>query len=74
MYIAQTFFENNMLTAGSRGPGFGVGVEPLPALFASMECKITASDMDTDSDAAKNWENSKQHSGNEPSCGKPHGG
>ncbi|MDR3356505.1 MAG: class I SAM-dependent methyltransferase [Spirochaetaceae bacterium] len=64
VYIAQTLFENNMLTAGSRGLGFGVGVEPLPALFASMECKITASDMDTDSDAAKKWESSKQHSGN----------
>jgi 2-polyprenyl-3-methyl-5-hydroxy-6-metoxy-1,4-benzoquinol methylase len=64
VYIAQVLFENNLLKAGSRGLGFGVGVEPLPALFASMGCKITASDMDPDSGAAKGWESTNQHSGN----------
>ncbi|MDR2793708.1 MAG: methyltransferase domain-containing protein, partial [Treponema sp.] len=64
VYIAQVLFENNLLKAGSRGLGFGVGKEPLPALFASMDCKITASDMDTDSDEAKKWESANQHSGN----------
>jgi 2-polyprenyl-3-methyl-5-hydroxy-6-metoxy-1,4-benzoquinol methylase len=64
VYITQALFENNMLKAGSRGLGFGVGMEPLPALFASMGCKITASDMDMDSDAAQKWKSTNQHSGN----------
>jgi SAM-dependent methyltransferase len=64
VYIAQVLFENNMLKDGNRGLGFGVGTEPLPALFASLGCKITASDMCMDSDEAKKWESTGQHSGN----------
>jgi SAM-dependent methyltransferase len=64
IFITQALFENYMLKAGSRGLGFGVGMDPLPALFASIGCKITASDMDINSDKAKNWESTGQHSGN----------
>jgi 2-polyprenyl-3-methyl-5-hydroxy-6-metoxy-1,4-benzoquinol methylase len=64
VYITQTLFENDMLKAGNRGLGFGVGVEPLPALFASMGCKIIASDMDMKREAAKRWKITNQHSSN----------
>jgi hypothetical protein len=64
IYIIQVLFENGFIKAGKRGLGFGVGTEPLPALFASMGCKITATDMYMDANTKKMWGNTGQHSGN----------
>lgn len=41
---AQALHERGMLCTGKRGLGFAVGLEPLPALFASRGCDIVASD------------------------------
>jgi hypothetical protein len=42
--ISQALWERGMLRAGRRGCGFGVGQEPLPALFASLGCEVLATD------------------------------
>jgi len=42
--VCQALWERGMLRAGRRGCGFGVGQEPLPALFASLGCEILATD------------------------------
>lgn len=44
-YIAQVLKHEHMLEPGKRGLGFGVGNEPLPALFANYGCSILATDI-----------------------------
>jgi hypothetical protein len=46
--ICQALWERGMLRAGRRGCGFGVGQEPLPALFASLGCEVLATDAPAD--------------------------
>jgi hypothetical protein len=46
-YIVQALYERDMLRAGRSGLGFAVGEEPLPALFASHGCEITATDLES---------------------------
>ncbi|MCI4677312.1 hypothetical protein K9U39_00035 [Rhodoblastus acidophilus] len=43
-FIAEHLSSAGVLTPGSQGIGFGVGTEPLPALFASKGCPILATD------------------------------
>jgi hypothetical protein len=62
-YITQALWENGFLKKGSRGLCFGVGREPLPALFASMECEIMATDLDINCGASMEWEEGNQHAG-----------
>lgn len=49
------------LVPGSRGLGYGVGQEPLPALFASYGCEILATDLATEQAANAGWTKSDQH-------------
>lgn len=44
-YIAQVLKNEEMLEPGKCGLGFGVGNEPLPALFANYGCSILATDI-----------------------------
>jgi len=60
-FIAESLFEFGVLTPGARGLGFGVGQEPLPALFASYGCEIVATDLGEDQAAITGWANSRQH-------------
>ncbi|HLN16794.1 MAG TPA: hypothetical protein VK277_08605 [Acidimicrobiales bacterium] len=55
LFICQALDEHSMLAPGRRGLGFGVGKEPLVALFASLGCQIVASDLDPDEAAAGGW-------------------
>lgn len=48
------------LTAGSRGVGFGVGQEPLPAVFASTGCEIMATDAPADIGITTGWKETSQ--------------
>ena len=60
-YVAQALAERDMLRAGRRGLGFAVGREPLPALFASMGCEVTATDLSVDDPGSAEWARSGQH-------------
>ncbi|WP_420140513.1 SAM-dependent methyltransferase [Sphingomonas sp.] len=61
VYILQALERHGALRPGSRGLGFGVGAESLPAFFASLGCEIVATDLpETDQEAAS-WRGTGQH-------------
>jgi len=49
--VCQALAERGCLEPGKRGIGFGVGTEPLPAIFASRQCNILATDCFDDPDS-----------------------
>jgi hypothetical protein len=62
-YICQALKERNKLFDGASGLVFAVGTERLPAFFASLGCKITATDLPSDDERNKPWANTGQWSG-----------
>lgn len=60
-FICQALFERGMLGEGRRGLGFGVGEEPLSALFASMGCTITGTDLALEAQVDTGWTGTDQH-------------
>lgn len=54
-FICQALAERDMLRPGRSGLGFAVGAEKLPALFASLGCQITATDLPADDDRRMPW-------------------
>ena len=44
LFIAEALRERGLLGPGRRGLGFGVGQEPLVALFAAQGCDVVATD------------------------------
>ncbi|GIL40947.1 methyltransferase domain-containing protein [Roseiterribacter gracilis] len=61
VFIAQALHERGLLRSDSRGLGFGVGKEPLTALFAARGCRILATDADATQAAHNGWVRSQQH-------------
>lgn len=61
-FIYQVLLERGKLSPGHHGLGFGVGWEPLPALFASHGCQITATDLPTHKAKEQGWVAGNQHS------------
>lgn len=55
LFIAEALRERGMLAPGRRGLGFGVGQEPLVALFAATGCRIVATDAPPDLARAEGW-------------------
>jgi len=70
-YIIQALFERECLARGKRGLGFAVGEEALPALFASMGCLITATDLNPDDERAKPWAETSQLASSKEKLRKP---
>ncbi|MGI9478954.1 MAG: class I SAM-dependent methyltransferase [Hyphomicrobiaceae bacterium] len=60
-YICQALDERAMLAPDRRGLGFGVGVEPLTALFAARGAKIVATDLELSDAQADGWVDTDQH-------------
>jgi hypothetical protein len=60
-YICQALYEQGVLEKGRTGLGFGVGHEPLPALFASFGCNIVATDQRPESAIKAGWQETGQH-------------
>jgi hypothetical protein len=71
-FIAQALREHGVLQPGKKGLGFAVGKEPLPALFASHGCEITASDLDVNVARSIGWPTTIQ-GGHDLSELNPHG-
>jgi hypothetical protein len=63
VYICQALHERGMLEPGRRGLGFGVGKEPLVALFASRGAEVLATDMDPEEARDAGWLGTAQHAG-----------
>jgi hypothetical protein len=58
LFIAEALSERDMLTTGRTGLGFGVGMEPLVALFASYGCDLVATDQPPELAEASGWADS----------------
>jgi hypothetical protein len=58
-YIYHALAERNMLMPRQKGLGFATGKEPLPSVFASLGCSITATDAPPD--VATIWDESNQY-------------
>lgn len=64
VYVLHKLVEADLLRPGVRGLGFGVGTEPLPAVFASLGVDVTATDAPMGADQVDAWGATHQHSGN----------
>lgn len=60
-YVAQALLEREMLTPGRHGIGFAVGIEPMPALFASLGVRITATDQQPADAERQGWISTSQY-------------
>src|SRR4029077_11606514 len=60
-YIAQALSERGYLKDGMAGMGFGVGLEPLWALFAAHGARVLATDQEGEQATAQGWANTGQH-------------
>ena len=55
LFIAEALHERGMLGPGRSGLGFGVGQEPLVALFAAEGCDVVATDQPHELAVASGW-------------------
>lgn len=62
-YIAQVLATAGKLAPGQRGLGFGVGEEPLAALFAARGAKVVATDLAPEAAEGTGWIETSQHAG-----------
>jgi hypothetical protein len=58
LYICEALAERDLLHSGRTGIGFGVGKEPLVAVFAAAGCRILATDLHPDKAEATGWRQS----------------
>ena len=59
LFIAEALRERGLLAPGRAGLGFGVGQEPLVALFAAEGCDLVATDQPHDAAVASGWTTSE---------------
>jgi hypothetical protein len=60
-FVTQALHERGKLGLGRRGLGFGVGQEPLPALFAAHGCDVLATDQGEVEAVRAGWAQTGQH-------------
>ncbi|HUZ62674.1 MAG TPA: class I SAM-dependent methyltransferase, partial [Acetobacteraceae bacterium] len=60
-YILQALAANGALAPERRGVGYGVGTEPLTAVFAARGCTVLATDLEPDAAAKAGWVDTNQH-------------
>lgn len=60
-YILQALSRHGAMSPGLRGLGFGVGEEPLTALFAAHGIEVTATDLEPERAFEKGWTETDQH-------------
>ncbi|WGM32263.1 class I SAM-dependent methyltransferase [Brevundimonas sp. NIBR11] len=61
VFICQALWERGAVKPGARALGFGVGLEPLPAFFASEGCEVVATDLSPERATEAGWAQSSQH-------------
>ncbi|CAL1693020.1 hypothetical protein MMB232_03203 [Brevundimonas subvibrioides] len=71
IFICQGLWERGVLVPGARGLGFGVGGEPLPALFAAHGCEIMGTDLGAEGALALGWVETAQHAHEKESLRRP---
>ncbi len=73
LFIAEALRERGMLAAGRRGLGFGVGQDPLVALFAAEGCDVVATDQPPDGAAASGGTDARGRAGGQARSTQPGG-
>jgi SAM-dependent methyltransferase len=63
-FILQAAATGGVMAPGMRALGFGVGQEPLPALFAAAGMEVVATDLDVDRAEQIGWSATGQHARN----------
>jgi len=63
-FVLQTLYSLDQLSAGKKGLGFGVGLEPEPSLMAARGVEVLATDLDTSEAARRGWTATDQHAPN----------
>lgn len=71
VFVSQALWERGAIRQGARGVGFGVGLEPLPAYFASEGCEILATDLSPEGAETAGWAQSSQHARGEEALRRP---
>ncbi|MDX1923865.1 MAG: methyltransferase domain-containing protein [Rickettsiaceae bacterium] len=61
VYILQALNERGMISKGKKGVGFGVGEEPMPAIFAKNGVEVLATDLNQEDAKAAGWVDTAQH-------------
>ena len=61
VWICRVMETMGALREGARGLGFGCGIEPLPAVFASYGVFVTATDLGAEDRRARRWAATSQH-------------
>ncbi len=69
--IAAAFEKAGILRTDARVLGFGVGTEPLPALFAKYGMQVLATDQDANSAQAQGWVDTNQHASSLSALSRP---
>jgi hypothetical protein len=62
IFVLHKLLESGVVQPGAKGLVFGVGREPLPAVFASLGADITATDAPLDLATTSSWTTTDQHS------------
>lgn len=55
VFIARALSVNGFLEKGVRGLGFGVGIEPLPPVFAKYGCDVLVTEWDIGEHGGRSW-------------------
>ena len=62
-FILQALVNTDMMRAGRRGLGFGVGKEPLASVMASEGCDVVATDLEVETARLAGWVATDEHAG-----------
>lgn len=71
-YILQALKSHDMLVEGKRALGFGVGLEPLAAVFADRGVSVLATDLEPEGAQQAGWVKTAQHARNKASLNDRH--
>lgn len=71
VFVAQTLWERGAVVAGAKGLGFGVGLEPLAAFFASQECEVVGTDMSPEIAQEVGWIATNEHAHGKEALRRP---
>ncbi len=71
VFISQVLWERGAVVAGARGLGFGVGLEPLAAFFASQDCEIMGTDMSPEVARQAGWMDTNEHAHGKEALRRP---
>ena len=70
-FVCQTLWERGCLRAAAQGLGFGVGEEPLSALFAAEGCSVVGTDQALDAAITAGWTATAEHAAGKEALRRP---